>query len=80
MLTSNATHTAQPDAGSTFPPLDRETRTALDTDAAAWHLGRQPQTLRVWACRQNGPIKPVRVHGRLLWRTAEIRKLLGVPQ
>jgi hypothetical protein len=61
-------------------PLDRETRSALDTEAAAWHLGRQPQTLRVWACRENGPIRPLRVHGRLLWRTAEIRKLLGVAQ
>jgi hypothetical protein len=64
--------------GSKFVPLDRETRPALDTEAAAYFLSREPQTLRVWACRENGPIRPLRVHGRLLWPTAEIRKLLGV--
>ena len=61
----------------TFPALDRETRTAIDTDAAAYHLGRRPQTLRIWACKENGPLRPVRVHGRLLWPVAEIRRLVG---
>ena len=62
-----------------FPPLDRETRSAVDTETAAYHLSREPQTLRVWACRDNGPIRPLRVHGRLAWPTADIRRLLGVP-
>ena len=30
-----------------FPPLDTETRATLPTDCAAFHLLRQPQTLRV---------------------------------
>jgi hypothetical protein len=59
-------------------PLNRELRVAVDTATAAYHLGRAPQTLRLWACRENGPIQPMRVHGRLLWPTAEIRRLLGV--
>lgn len=63
-----------------FPPLHRETRAALDTETAAYHLGRRPQTLRGWACYEDGPLKPLRVHGRLLWPTADIRKLLGVAQ
>lgn len=65
-------------AAPAYPPLDRETRTAVDTETAAYHLSREPQTLRVWACRESGPIRPLRVHGRLAWPTAEIRRLLGV--
>jgi hypothetical protein len=61
-----------------FTPLDRETRTTVDTETAAYHLSREPQTLRVWACRETGPLRPLRVHGRLAWPTAEIRRLLGV--
>lgn len=65
-------------AAAQFPPLDRETRSAVDTETAAFHLSREPQTLRVWACKENGPLRPLRVHGRLAWPTAEIRRLLGV--
>jgi hypothetical protein len=61
-----------------FVSLDRENRTAVDTETAAFHLSREPQTLRVWACRENGPLRPLRVNGRLAWPTAEIRRLLGV--
>ena len=59
-----------------FPPLDSETRETLPTDAAAFHLLRRPQTLRGWACLENGPIRPVRINGRLGWRTSDIRRLL----
>ena len=62
----------------TFAPLDRETRTAVETDCAAYHLNRKPQTLRAWACKEDGPLRPVRVHGRLAWPTAELRRVLGV--
>ena len=61
-----------------FPALERETRAAVDTETAAFHLSREPQTLRVWACKENGPMRPLRVHGRLAWPTAEIRRLLGL--
>jgi hypothetical protein len=61
-----------------FPPLHLETRPAVDTAAAAHYLGRRPQTLRCWACHEDGPLRPIRVNGRLMWRTAEIRRLLGV--
>jgi hypothetical protein len=61
-----------------FISLDRETRSAVDTETAAYHLSREPQTLRVWACKENGPIRPLRVHGRLASPTAAIRALLGV--
>jgi hypothetical protein len=58
-------------------PLAEETRIALPTHEAAHHLLRSQQTLRLWACRENGPIRPVRLHGRLAWPVADIRRLLG---
>lgn len=61
-----------------YPPLELITRPAVDTDSAAYYLGRKPQTLRTWACYESGPIRPIRVHGRLAWSVDEIRKVLGV--
>lgn len=61
-----------------FVSLDREARAAVDTETAAYHLNREPQTLRVWACRESGPLRPVRVHGRLAWKTEDLRRVLGV--
>jgi len=58
------------------PPLEHETRSALPTAEAAFHLNRSQQTLRVWACRENGPIHPVRINGRLAWPVASLRTVL----
>jgi hypothetical protein len=63
-----------------FPSLESETRAAVPTDCAAFHLGRRPQTLRAWACKEHGPLRPVRIHGRLAWPVAELRRVLGVAQ
>lgn len=59
-------------------PLERETRTNLPTPEAAYHLNRAQQTLRLWAMREDGPIRPFRVNGRLAWPVAELRRLLRV--
>ena len=59
-------------------PLAQETREALPTREAAAHLSRAQQTLRIWACREDGPLRPLRVHGRLLWPVSELRRVLGV--
>lgn len=59
-------------------PLEREARAALPTAEAARHLSRTQWTLRHWAMQERGPIKPLRMHGRLMWPTAEIRRVLGV--
>lgn len=61
-----------------FPPLESVTRPTVDTAAAAHYLNRRPQTCRAWACLENGPLRPVRINGRLAWRVADIRRLLGV--
>ena len=61
-----------------FPPLEHVTRTILTTEEAAHYLNRRPQTLRAWACLENGALRPVRINGRLAWSVNEIKKLLGV--
>lgn len=59
-----------------FPPIETETRSHVQTACAAFYLTRSPQTLRSWACLENGPLRPVRVNGRLAWPTAGIKRLL----
>lgn len=59
-----------------FVALSFERRTHVDTACAAFHLGRKPQTLRVWASYENGPLRPIRINGRLAWSVAEIRRVL----
>lgn len=65
-------------SATSFPPLESVTRPTVETDAAAYYLNRRPQTLRTWACFENGPVKPVRVFGRLAWPVSEIKRVLGV--
>jgi len=50
-----------------YPPLEQVTAPNVDTHQAAFYLNRAPQTLRKWACLENGPIRPVRINGRLAW-------------
>ena len=61
-------------------PLERETRANLPTHEAAFHLNRAQQTLRLWAMRENGPLRPIRIHGRLAWPVAELRRILQAPE
>jgi hypothetical protein len=60
-----------------FPPLELVTRPTVNTEAAAFYLNRAPQTLRKWACLENGPLRPIRVYGRLAWKISDIRALLA---
>lgn len=64
--------------GQQFPPLEAENRPTVATAAAAHYLHLAQQTLRIYACKEIGPLKPRRINGRLHWVTADIRKLLGV--
>ena len=61
----------------TFPKFESVTSPTVNTEGAAHYLNRKPQTLRVWACQENGPIKPIRINGRLAWSVAALRKLVG---
>jgi hypothetical protein len=61
-----------------YQPLEQVTRPNLKTEEAAHYLNRRPQTLRAWACLENGPLRPKRIHGLLAWSTAEVKALAGV--
>jgi len=50
---------------------------ALPTHEAAAALNRAPQTLRRWACEESGPLRPVRINGRLAWRVSDLRRVLA---
>lgn len=54
------------------PPLPE----VLPTDEAAAAINRRPQTLRKWACLECGPIRPIRINGRLAWRVSDLQALL----
>ncbi len=76
--THHSSEVRQGAAAPAFVSLTVETRAAVDTATAAFHLSRAAQTLRIWACRENGPIRPIRINGRLAWPVAELRRILGV--
>lgn len=70
----------QGETAEKYPPLENITRPTVETAAAAFYLNRQQQTLRGWACLENGPIRPIRINGRLAWRVEDLRRVLGVSQ
>ena len=52
-------------------------RDTLTTNEAAPAINRAPQTLRKWACLECGPIRPIRINGRLAWRVSDLMGLLS---
>nr|WP_084217280.1 DNA-binding protein [Xenophilus azovorans] len=58
--------------------LDSVTKPHATTTEAAYYLNRKPQTLRAWACSEAGPLRPIRINGRLAWPVAGLKALLGV--
>lgn len=61
-----------------FVSLEELTRPTVTTREAGHYLNRSEQTLRIWACKENGAIRPIRINGRLAWPVAEIKRVLGV--
>ena len=72
------TPSPEPAASRPTSALDQETRSVVDTATAAHYLNRRPQTLRTWACLENGPLRPLRINGRLAWPVAELRRCVSV--
>jgi hypothetical protein len=64
--------------GEEFQPLEQVTRHTVPTNQAAYYLNRRPQTMRTWSSLQNGPLRAIRVHGRLAWKIEDIRTVLGM--
>lgn len=63
-------------ATNQFTPLEQVNNPNVPTNAAAYYIDRKPQTLRAWACLENGPIRPIRINGRLAWSVLEIKALV----
>ena len=79
MTTQNKVRTEKKSAPTSgYLPLELEVRSHVNTACASFYLARKPQTLRAWACLENGPLRPIRVHGRLSWAVADIRRVLGI--
>lgn len=60
-----------------LPVSNPELPSVVPTNEAASLINRRPQTLRKWACLSCGPIKPIRINGRLHWRLSDLKKLLA---
>lgn len=54
-------------------------RDLITTREAAFCLGLEAGTLQRWP-RRGGPIRPLKVGSRLLWRVTDIAALLGGEQ
>ena len=48
----------------------------LVTKDAAAALGKAPQTLRKWAALECGPVRPIRINGRLAWKVSDLLRLV----
>lgn len=70
--------TGQQQFTAQYLPLAQVSRPNLTTAEAAYYLNRRPQTLRGWACLENGPLRPTRIGGLLAWSTASVKALAGV--
>lgn len=64
----------------TFPSLESETRSHVETACAGFHLSRSPQTMRTWACQETGPLRPARINGRLAWAVSDLKRILSGSQ
>ncbi|CAG4892244.1 helix-turn-helix domain-containing protein [Paraburkholderia saeva] len=49
----------------------------LTTAEAASLIRHSPKTLYQWACYQTGPVRPVKVQRKLLWRLSDLQALLN---
>lgn len=64
------------DTQAKYPPLETVTSPTVPTEQGAFYINRKAQTLRKWACLENGPIRPIRIHGRLAWRVSDLKALI----
>lgn len=83
MKTTATQHSANIRSAATepenFPALELVNRPTVPTEQAAHYLNRRPQTLRTWAMNSGtGPVSCIRINGRLAWKVADLRRVLGV--
>lgn len=61
-----------------FPPLESVTKPNLTTKELCHYGNIAEQTAWLWACKESGPIRPIRIGRRLNWPTKAVKQLCGV--
>ena len=61
-----------------YLPLEDVTKPLLTTSEFCHYTNLAKQTAWLWACKENGQIRPVRIGGKLGWPTKEVKYLCGV--
>ena len=56
--------------------LKTETRVAIPNKEAAAALTLRTQTLRAWSSSGTGPIRSIKIGGRIYWRVTDLIRLL----
>ena len=62
-----------------FPPLELVTKPVLTTREYCYYSNFAEQTAWLHACKETGPVRPIRIGRRLGWPTKAVKELCGVP-
>ena len=68
----------EPPTSPQFQPLELVTRPVLTTKELCHYANIAEQTAWVWACKESGPVRPIRIGRRLGWPTKDVQRLCGV--
>ena len=63
---------------SEFPPLEQVTKPNLTTKEFCFYTNLAEQTAWLYACKESGPVRPIRIGRRLNWPTHAVKQLCGV--
>lgn len=63
---------------SKYPPLELVTKPNLTTKEFCHYANLALQTAWLYACKETGPVRPIRIGRRLNWPTAAVKQLCGV--
>lgn len=61
-----------------FPPLEQVTKPNLTTKEFCFYTNLAEQTAWLYACKESGPVRPIRIGRRLNWPTLAVKQLCGV--
>ena len=61
-----------------FPPLEQVTKPNLTTKEFCFYTNLAEQTAWLYACKESGPVRPIRIGRRLNWPTKAVKTLCGV--
>lgn len=67
-------------AADCFPPLETVTKPNLTTKEFCFYTNLAEQTAWLYACKESGPVRPIRIGRRLNWPTQAVKQLCGVAE